>query len=184
MKINYRRLFCDQTKIICLISSGNSLKETLQLIVTSIELHFHSVTAFGSIMLYDPATKRLGETVSSSLPKDFLNSIEPVFVGPHEGSCGSAAFYKYPRIVTDLEYASLWINYFYLAKDFGLHSCWSTPILSSTKELLGTFDLYFSESYRPDAKAIETLERYNKLAAIAIELSKSSINYKTNAYAL
>ncbi len=52
-------------------------------------------------------------------------------------------------IVTDIASDPLWANYRDFALGFGLRACWSTPILSSQGQVLGTFAMYYSEPHTP-----------------------------------
>lgn len=170
--IDEKKLFQDQSVIVQMISSGAPLKKILSFIVASIEKYCNPIKTYSSIMLYNPQSRKLEETVSVSLPQLFVRTIEPVEVGPYEGSCGTAAYLKRPVIVSDIENDVLWNKYRNSALQFGLHSCWSIPILSSDKQLLGTLALYYKEVYEPDEKILSALEFYNRLAVIAIECAK------------
>lgn len=171
-----KSLFKNQTTIIQMISSGMQLKKILTFIVNSIENSCDSFSLYGSIMLYNPILKQLGETVSSSLPTNFINSIEPADVSPYGGSCGTAAFLKQPVTVSDIENNPLWEKYRHSAIVHGIRACFSTPLLSSKKELLGTIALYSSEVGKPDEKTLNAVDFYSKLASLAIEISNSSTN--------
>lgn len=169
-----KSLFENQTTIIQMISSGMPLKKILTFIVNSIENSCDSFNLSGSIMLYNPILKQLGETVCSSLPANFINSIEPVDVSPYGGPCGTAAFLKQPVIVSDIENNPISEKYRHCAIVHGLRACFSTPLLSSKKELLGTIAIYSRVVGKPDEKTLNLVDFYSKLASLAIEISNSS----------
>lgn len=169
-----KSLFENQTTIIQMISSGMPLKKILTFIVNSIENSCDSFSLSGSIMLYNPILKQLGETVTCSLPTNFINSIEPVDVSPYGGSCGTAAFLKQPVTVSDIENNPLSEKYRYCAIVHGLRACFSTPLLSSKEELLGTIAIYSKVVGKPDEKTLNLVDFYSKLASLAIEVSNSS----------
>ena len=169
-----KSLFEVQTTIIQMISSGMPLKKILNFIVSSIENSCDSFSLYGSIMLYNPILNQLGETVSPSLPINFINSIGSVNVSPYGGSCGTSAFLKQPVTVSDIEHNPLWENYRHIAIVHGFRACFSTPLLSSKKELLGTIALYSREVGKPDQKTLDVVDFYSKLASLAIEISNSS----------
>jgi FOG: GAF domain len=52
---------------------------------------------------------------------------------------------RQPVVVTDVLTDPLWADYPDLAKISGLRACWSTPILSSKGEVLGSFAMYRQE---------------------------------------
>ncbi|MEG0384227.1 MAG: GAF domain-containing protein [Solibacillus sp.] len=169
-----KSLFDNQTIIIQMISSGIPLKKILSFIMNNIENSCDSISLYGAIMLYNPCLKQLGETVSSSLPTNFTNSIEPADVSPYGGSCGTAAFLKQPVTVSDIENNPLCEKYRHSAIVHGLRACYSTPLLSSKKELLGTMTFYNAVVGKPDEKTVKLINFYSKLASLAIEVSKSN----------
>lgn len=173
MIVEDERLVRDQTKIIQLISSGEPLESILEFIVSSMEKHCYPTEMYGSILLFDSDRKQLSGMVSSSLPENYKKAMQPITVGPYEGPCGTAAYLRKPVIVLDIDHDPLWDKYRYIAKQFGFRSCWSTPIISSKSELLGTFALYYKVVHKPDQKTMTMFETYNRLAAIAIEISRS-----------
>src|SRR6185369_71762 len=59
------------------------------------------------------------------------------------------------------------------AREAGLRSCWSEPIISSQGELLGTFAIYHREPRSPDGAEIQLIESAAHLASIAIERFRS-----------
>lgn len=176
MMKNDPKLFQDQTIIIQMISTGAPLKKILSFIVNSIEKHCLAMHTQGLIMMYNPKTGQLEQTVSSSLPQIYIRTIEPLNVGPYEGANGAAAFFKRPVIVSDVENEIIFRKYKGHAFQAGIRSCVSVPIVSSKSDLLGTFTLYFKEIYSPSSEIMEILDFYNQLATIAIECSLSQKN--------
>jgi len=171
-----KRLFNEQTTIIRAISSGSSLKDILELIVNSFEEGYPTINIYSSIMLYDPVQKTLGSAVSLSLPQAYLEMIKTIGVGPYEGSCGTAAYNKKPIIVSDINLSPHWEKHRKNADPFGFRACWSVPILSSEKELLGTFAMYYKEVQTPTEEMFTILAFYTDLAAIAIENNQAFKN--------
>ncbi|WP_332651520.1 GAF domain-containing protein [Lysinibacillus sp. 54212] len=171
-----KSLFENKTIIIEMISSRMPLKKILNFIVNSIENSCDPFSLYGSIMLYNPKLNQLGETVSSSLPTNFIQSMEPVEVSPYGGSCGAAAFLKQHVIVSDIENNPILEKYRSSAIVHGFRSCFSIPLLSSNNELLGTIAFYSRELGNPDDKTLNAVYYYSKLASLAIENSKSTTN--------
>jgi len=71
--------------------------------------------------------------------------------------------------VTDVMTDPLWANYRHLAEICGLRACWSTPILSSQGDVLGSFAMYRQERRGPNAKEARLTEVATHIAGIAIE---------------
>src|SRR5690606_32779194 len=96
-----------------------------------------------SILLFEPKHRTLTTGAAPNLPPSFVRAIDGSSVGPSAGSCGTAAYRGERVIVEDIATHPAWVDYRALALPSGLRACWSTPILSSTGAVLGTFAMYF-----------------------------------------
>lgn len=83
---------------------------------------------------------------SPSLPFSYSSLLDGVAIGPHVGSCGTAAWRKAPVVVTDISTDPLWAEYKDLILPLGYNVCWSTPILQKDGKVLGTFAFYYREN--------------------------------------
>jgi signal transduction histidine kinase len=72
-------------------------------------------------------------------------------------------------IASDVTTDHNWVQFRDLADVHGLRSCWSTPIVAEGGEVLGTFAVYSADVWAPDQAAVQLVERFTYLAAIAIE---------------
>ena len=122
-----------------------------------------------SILLLDRDGVHLRHGASPSLPKEYTDAIVGLEIGPSVGSCGTAAFTAKTVIVTDIATDPLWANFRHLALSHGLRACWSTPIISSTARVLGTFAIYYSETGSPDAAYQDLIHLLTHPAAVVIE---------------
>jgi PAS domain S-box-containing protein len=124
---------------------------------------------FSSILLLDPNTNCLRHGAAPSLPAEYAEAIDGIVIGPSVGSCGTAAYRKQPVIVSDIATDPLWADFRELALAHGLRACWSTPILSSTGKVLGTFAIYYREPRSPTPQDHNVIEQITHLASIALE---------------
>jgi PAS domain S-box-containing protein len=122
-----------------------------------------------SILLLDPNTNRLRHGAAPSLPANYTEAIDGNAIGPSEGSCGTAAYRAEQVIVSDIATDPLWADYRDLALAHGLRACWSTPILSSERRVLGTVAIYFREPRSPSPQEHNLMEQITDLASIAVE---------------
>src|SRR6266850_1166297 len=122
-----------------------------------------------SILLLDPSTNCLRHGAAPSLPINYAEAIEGLVIGASVGSCGTAAYWAQPVIVSDIATDPLWADFRDLALAHGLRACWSTPIRSSTGRVLGTFATYYREPRSPSSQEHNVVERITHLASIAIE---------------
>lgn len=152
------------------IASGEKLSQLLTYIASSIEKENPQMLC--SILLVSDDGKRLLNGAAPSLP-DFYNiATHRTKIGEGIGSCGTAAFRRERVVVEDIETHPFWKG-FQAARDAGLRSCWSEPIISSTGELLGTFAIYHRTSVSPAEDEISLIQQASAFAGIAIERSKS-----------
>jgi len=72
-------------------------------------------------------------------------------------------------IVTDILTDALWADYRDLACRFNLRACWSMPIFSPNRSVLGSFAMYYSEPREPREDELRLIETAADIARIAIE---------------
>jgi PAS domain S-box-containing protein len=122
-----------------------------------------------SILLLDPKTNRLRHGAAPSLPMNYTEAIDGLVIGPSVGSCGTAAYRAEPVIVSDIDTDPLWADYRDLALAHGLRACWSRPILSSDRRVLGTFATYYRDPRSPTPREHNLIEQITHLVSIAVE---------------
>ena len=62
------------------------------------------------------------------IPAAFMDAIDGIAIGPHVGTCGTAAFRARPMVTKDIREDPKWEPFRPLAADAGLRSCWSVPL--------------------------------------------------------
>ncbi len=147
---------------------GAKLSEVLEILVRTVESQ-SSTEVLGSVLLFDPETRRLRHGAAPSLAEPYTKAIDGLEIGPSVGSCGTAAFRAETVVVTDIQTDPLWSDFRDLAAAHGLRACWSTPILSSAAKVLGTFALYHRVPALPTARDREIVELLGRTAALVIE---------------
>jgi len=156
-----------QAHILERIARGAPLAEVLDAIVALIESAAPGMLC--SILLLNREGRRLRHGAARSLPTTYSEAVDGLEIGPHAGSCGTAAFRRQPVVVRDVQADPLWENYRALARPHGLRACWSTPIISATGQVLGTFAMYYREPRTPTTAEHQLITSATDLAGIAIE---------------
>jgi len=152
--------------VLDMIAADRPLRETMAQLTRSIEqIATHEVLA--SVLFVADGVVRHG--AAPSLPAAYTKAVDGTPIGPSAGSCGTAAWRREPVYVTDIETDPLWDDYRHLLAGHGLHACWSTPILSQSGDILGTFALYHREKRGPRPRELEVVNMLVRTAAIAIE---------------
>ncbi|MEP7340631.1 MAG: PAS domain S-box protein [Acidobacteriota bacterium] len=160
------KLIQGQVKVLEMIATGAPLKDTLEAILCLVEGLSKNTAC--SILLMDETGQRLTHRAALNLPEDYVRAIDGSAIGPCAGSCGTAA-YTGQMVVADIAHDPLWADYRDLALRHELRACWSVPIFSSTRQVLGTFACYYKIKAEPTPAEISRMSTLAHLASIAIE---------------
>lgn len=156
-----------QHRALEMIATGAPLGDVLTSLVFLLERQCDGMQC--SILLLDETRSRVRPGAAPSLPQAFSEAIDGLPIGPRAGSCGTAMYLGTPVIVTDIEQDTLWEDFRDLARTFGFRACWSTPILSSQRKVLGTFAIYAGQPRTPTAEELRLMDVAASIAGIAIE---------------
>jgi len=156
-----------QLRVLEGIASGAPLHAVLTRIVELVEARAGGGLAC-SILLVDRARGVVVHGAAPSLPPEYVARIDGSPIGSSAGSCGTAATTGERVVVEDVATSPLWTAYRDIALAHGLRACWSSPIFSPSREVLGTFAIYYGEPRGPSAVEIEWVDVATHLAAIAI----------------
>jgi PAS domain S-box-containing protein len=160
-------LLAGEKRLLEMVARGDSLIRILDSLCLFVEEQADGVIA--SILLQDANGKQLRHGAAPSLPKGYNDAMDGCFIGPSEGSCGTAAFHGKQIIVSDIATDPLWDNYRDRALAYSLRACWSTPILSAEGKVIGTFALYYRAPRSPSLLDQETIAQITDLAGVAIQ---------------
>ncbi|WP_460114939.1 EAL domain-containing protein [Pseudomonas sp. H2_D02] len=156
-----------QGHVLELIARSTELAEVLDSLAHLVESQLEGMMV--SILLLDEEGKHLHHGAAPSLPKAYSQIIDGIEIGPNVGSCGTSAYRREPVIVTDIQQDPLWEAYRSIAEPYGFRACWSTPILSHERKVLGTFALYAKTVRSPSRAETQLIDLATPLAGIAIE---------------
>jgi PAS domain S-box-containing protein len=153
------------------IARGEPLDGVLDAIVRVVEAPDDGAIGsrmVASIVLLDPTRTRIDTVVGPNLSPDYREALCGLAIGPRHGSCGTAAYLGTRVIVEDIATHPYWDDYRHLALPHGLRACWSTPIVSASGDVLGTFALYYTDTRPPHDDEIERVEAAIHLASLAV----------------
>jgi hypothetical protein len=160
------------------VASGAPLVDVLAATVRLVESQADDMLC--SILLFDEARGVLRLGAAPSLPPDFSRLVDGLPVGPTVGSCGTAAHRRERVVVEDIATDPLWVDGAAAALAHGLRACWSTPIFSAERSLLGTFAMYHYEPRGPTAGELAWIETASHIAAIAIQRDRDDARLRRN----
>ena len=161
-----------QKRILELIIQGEPLANVLTVLCRTIEDLSHG-EMLASVLLLDSDGVHLRHGAAPSLPESYIQAVDGIAIGPMVGSCGTAAYRREPVYVSDIATDPLWAPFANVALSHGLRACWSTPILSSNAEVLGTFAMYYQQPRHPTARDLRTVDIVTRTVAIAIERGRA-----------
>ena len=159
-------------KVLELAIGDSPLETTLNALIRIVETSSRT-GVLGSILLLDEDGKRLRHGAAPSLPKPYVEAIDGSEIGPCSGSCGTAAYLGAAVFVTDIATDPLWADYKEVALANGLRACWSTPILTRGRRVLGTFAMYHREPREPTVRDLMLVDLVTQTAALVIDRERA-----------
>jgi GAF domain-containing protein len=102
-----------------------------------------------------------------------MQAIDGAEIGACAGSCGTAAYLGAAVYVSDISTDPLWADYKDLALVHGLRACWSIPILTRGRKVLGTFAMYHREPREPTIRDLMLVDLIIQTAALVIDRERA-----------
>ncbi|MEF0939700.1 sensor domain-containing protein [Rhizobium sp. BR 362] len=161
----------NQAELLEMIAKSEPIEMILEALVLMVEDQMTDMK--GSVLLLDPEGIHLSHGAAPNLPAAYSRLIDGIAIGPKVGSCGTAAWRGKPVFVYDTQTDPLWEEFSVLAAQYGLRSCWSTPIMTSQGNVLGTFALYSGTVREPTERELELVAMATHIAGIAIERKRA-----------
>lgn len=112
---------------------------------------------------------RLRSLVAPSLPTFYHELIDGQRIGPSAGASGMAAWYQRPMLMHDLINQPWLKDHRQAWHDLGFKACWSHPLLSSARQVLGTIDFFLRSRINPLPKHQCLAQICAQLATLALE---------------
>ncbi len=166
-----------QGEVLELILENRPLPEILGHIARRIEsLPLSTNRPLCSILLVDPNGTHLVLGAAPNLPGEFSRRIKekPIPLQEGMGASSLAALQGKTVITEDITTDPEWENIREIALDLGLHSCWSVPVFSSDREILGTVAVYHLTPRHPQEGELKWVTAAVKLVTLAVERSRTA----------
>jgi PAS domain S-box-containing protein len=160
-----------QLRMLEIIAADGTLSDALDHLVRVVEQHAGGMLC--SVLLLDDDGIHMRHGAAPSLPPDYVRAIDGLAIGPRVGSCGTAMHLADRVVVTDIVTDPLWDDYREAARHAGLRACWSQPIFSPRRRVLGAFAMYYGEPRAPRDQELRLIESAAHVARIAIEQHRS-----------
>ncbi len=158
------------------IAQQAPLEDTLDAIAHWIEILLpDAVVAF---MRYDPRDGTLTLLPSQRFSSSYQACLQAIPIGLDMASFGCAAYCREPVITEDIRTDPRWAAFRDAADHEGLRACWSTPVVTSRRELLGTFGTYFREPRHPTDTCRRRLKQAAAIVALAIVRDRDAKSHR------
>jgi len=149
-----------------MIESGTRKLDILVFLTKSAEKAAGGDTVSSILLLDKDGLLRNG--ASPKLPHDYLKAIDGLKPDPFVGTCAAAAATGLVVVTEDFSADNKWAELRHLPQSLGFHGAWSTPILSETGKVLGTFGTYFRKKRIPTEIEIEGVKLLASVASLAL----------------
>lgn len=156
-----------QSTIQAMMLADVALPDILYAAVQLIEGQFPD--AFCALLLLDQESKHLQHTASIRLPAAYAQAIDGIALD----QCGIAALTQSRVIADDIATHPLWHDCSALALSHGMQACWSTPVLSRSRRVLGVLAMYRPHVHTPTVSELDFVESYAQILGLAIEREQS-----------
>ena len=159
-----------ETRLLEILACNRSLIGVLTALCRSIESALGAQTRC-AVCLIDWNALKFGDVVAPSLPASFVEAMIGKPVVCEAGPCARAACLKSQVITADVENDPLWQSSAFRALTLahGQRACWSTPIVSATGEVQGTFAVLQDRPGIPGLFQQSLIAKAVHLAGIAVE---------------
>ena len=154
------------------VAGGDRLAETLAGIID--EIRSVSSAWIPAVLLLDKSGRHVTTCIAPGLREDLRKAFEGMAVADGHGSCATAIVRAERVVVEDVAQDALWQEFRDWAREAGITSCWSQPIVDSDGRVLGSFAAYHRTPAAPGPNDIRVLEEVARLAGLAIEKDRSA----------
>jgi PAS domain S-box-containing protein len=155
------------------VARGMPLPEALETLCKLVEEL--SPGCLCSILLYESGQHRFFHGAAPNIPDSYNHVFDGKDVDRDYGPCSLAATIKKQVVTRDVLDDARWRASAWpaLAVSHNLRSCWSTPVMSPDREVLGVFALYTHEPADPGRQQQDLIARFSHIASIAIARTRS-----------
>src|SRR6267378_377017 len=166
-------LLAGEKRLLEMVALGRPLAEILNALGTFVEQTAPECKC--AVFPIDPGEHVFKLGFAPSLGDAYTRPLQGVPAVPGSAPCGAAAVHKTQVIAFDIESDPRWLASSYRdhALAFGLRAVWSTPIVSRSGEVLGTFAVYQRHPGSPTQIQQDLIAQFTHIASIAIGRAQS-----------
>src|SRR5258706_6445911 len=166
-------LLAGEKRLLEMVALGRPLAEILNSLCAFVEQA--APESMCAVFPIDADENKFHNGFAPSLGDAYTRPLQGVRAVPESAPCGAAATYRTQVVAVDIESDPRWLASSYRdhALSFGLRAVWSTPIVSRSGEVLGTFAVYQRHPGSPTQIQQDLIAQFTHIASIAIARAKS-----------
>jgi diguanylate cyclase (GGDEF)-like protein/PAS domain S-box-containing protein len=168
---NQEKLLNGQNDILEMLAKGCPFSDILDRIIYLVEEFSNGGKC--SILIVNESGRKLVLGSAPNLPAKYSERMNGIPIGPTAGFCGTAAYYNRPIIVSDIVNDPLWEDYQETALQYGLRSCWSSPVCDNQQKVLGVFTMYHDKPRFPNEEDMKLIEKAIHLTSLVVQHSQT-----------
>ncbi|MFZ2727265.1 MAG: EAL domain-containing protein [Methylococcaceae bacterium] len=155
-----------RNQVLEFLANDMPLHTILELIIQNVETENPCLLA--SILLLNERGQHFDSIASIALPSCYTVALQQLITNQGK-SCCADDYYTERIIVENIQQHPCWQSIQPLAPNSSIAACWSEPILSKSKKVLGVFTLYAYKIGCPNAYELSLLEQMTILTGVVIE---------------
>jgi len=166
-------LLAAEVKLLEMVAQGEALDQVLNALARHVEELRSGCCC--CVLVVAPDRKHLHIAASPSLPDVFHHILDGQAIDSGHDPCSLAVIEKTPIVTEDLAGDPRWEHSPWQAvmNSLGFGSCRATPILSASGEVSGVVAIYRSTTVASDPREEGLIDRFAKIAGIAIDRTEA-----------
>jgi diguanylate cyclase (GGDEF)-like protein/PAS domain S-box-containing protein len=154
-------------KILEMVAANTACDRTLRSVCRCVENIDEDMRA--AIMRLDIKNQTLSVEQAPSLPEPFQLALDFLKVEEDGVACGAAVFANKEKLVKNIAEEESWSGIHSLAEKHGIKAVWSFPLYGAHERIIGTLDVYLTQSREPTTDELDKMSRMARLAGLAIK---------------
>ena len=154
-------------KILEMVAANTACDRTLRSVCRCVENIGEDMRA--AVMRLDIKNQTLSVEQAPSLPEPFKLALDFLKVEEDGVACGAAVFANKEKLVENIAEEESWSGIHSLAEKHGIKAVWSFPLYGAHERIIGTLDVYLTQSRQPTTDELDKMSRMARLAGLAIK---------------
>jgi len=154
-------------KILEMVAANTACDRTLRSVCRCVENIGEDMRA--AVMRLDIKNQTLSVEQAPSLPEPFKLALDFLKVEEDGVACGAAVFANKEKLVENIAAEEFWSGIHSLAEKHGIKAAWSFPLYGAHERIIGTLDVYLTQSRQPTTDELDKMSRMARLAGLAIK---------------